>query len=293
MNLLAGLENSVKENEPMSKHTWFKLGGPARYFVEPRNEEELLDVTKRCHENEVEILVLGRGSNLLVSDEGIDGVVVQLNDDYFGNIEIKENIVIAQAGVDMGHLIGVCARQGLRGLECMVGIPGSVGGNIKQNAGGSFGDIGSVAKAVHLMDRTGYKFTRERDEIYFGYRTTNIMAKFIVGAEFALTPDDPEQIGRSIKEVWMFKKTTQPINTRNAGCVFKNPRAMSSGAMIERSGLMNKSIGGAHVSEKHANFIVANSGCTSQNVIDLIHLIRKTVNDKFGVELELEIQIWP
>jgi UDP-N-acetylmuramate dehydrogenase len=293
MNLLAGLDEIVKENEPMAKHTWFKLGGPARYFVEPRNEEELLDVTKRCHENEVDILVLGRGSNLLVSDEGIDGVVVHLNDEHFGKVEINESTVTAQAGVDMGNLIGVCARKGLRGLECMVGIPGSVGGNIKQNAGGAFGDIGSVAKAVHLMDRTGYKFTREREEIYFGYRTTNIMAKFIVGAEFSLTPDDPEQIGRSIKEVWMFKKTTQPINTRNAGCVFKNPRAMSSGALIERAGLMNKSVGGAHVSEKHANFIVANSGSTSKDVQDLIQLIRKTVNDKFGVELELEIQIWP
>ena len=293
MNLLAGLDEIVKENEPMAKHTWFKLGGSARYFVEPRNEEDLLDVTKRCHENEVDILVLGRGSNLLVSDAGIDGVVVHLNDEHFGNIEIKENIVTAQAGVDMGNLIGACARQGLRGLECMVGIPGSVGGNIKQNAGGAFGDIGSVAKEVHLMDRTGYKFTREREEIYFGYRTTNIMAKFIVGAEFTLTPDDPEQIGRSIKEVWMFKKTTQPINTRNAGCVFKNPRAMSSGALIDRAGLMNKSVGGAHVSDKHANFIVANSGATSKDVQDLIQLIRKTVNDKFGVELELEIQIWP
>jgi len=277
----------------MTKHTWFKLGGPARYFVEPRNEEELLDVTKRCHENEVDILVLGRGSNLLVSDEGIDGVVIHLNDEHFGNIEIKENIVTVQAGVDMGNLIGICARQGLRGLECMVGIPGSVGGNIKQNAGGTFGDIGSLAKAVHLMDRTGYKFTREREEIYFGYRTTNIMAKFIVGAEFTLTPDDCEQIDRSIKEVRMFKKTTQPFNTRNAGCVFKNPRAMSSGALIERAGLMKKSVGGVYVSDKHANFIVANSGATSKDVQDLIQLIRETVNDKFDVELELEIQIWP
>ena len=292
MNLFANLDEIVKENVPMAQHTWFKLGGPARYFISPQTHDQLQEVVKRCQENNLDIFVLGRGSNLLVADEGIDGAVIRLSQGDFTEIEIQDQVVKAAAGVDMGHLIGICAREGLSGLECMVGIPGSVGGTIQLNAGGSFGDIGSVVKTVNLMDRTGYCFCRERSDIFFGYRTTNIMAKFILGAEFELAPDDPEKIGRAIKEVWMFKKNTQPINSRNAGCVFKNPRAMSSGAMIERAGLMGTRVGGAVISERHANFILAEDGATSKDVLMLIDKVKETVLKKFEVELELEIHIW-
>ena len=292
MNLFANLDEIVKENVPMAQHTWFKLGGPARYFISPQTHDQLQEVVKRCQENNLDIFVLGRGSNLLVADEGIDGAVIRLSQGDFTEIEIQDQVVKAAAGVDMGHLIGICAREGLSGLECMVGIPGSVGGTIQLNAGGSFGDIGSVVKTVNLMDRTGYCFCRERSDIFFGYRTTNIMAKFILGAEFELAPDDPEKIGRAIKEVWMFKKNTQPINSRNAGCVFKNPRAMSSGALIERAGLMGTRIGGAVISDRHANFILAEDGATSKDVLQLIDKVQETVNAKFDVDLELEIHIW-
>lgn len=292
MNLFANLDEIVKENVPMAQHTWFKLGGPARYFISPQTHDQLQEVVKRCQENNLDIFVLGRGSNLLVADEGIDGAVIRLSQGDFTEIEIQDQVVKAAAGVDMGHLIGICAREGLSGLECMVGIPGSVGGTIQLNAGGSFGDIGSVVKTVNLMDRTGYCFCRERSDIFFGYRTTNIMAKFILGAEFELAPDDPEKIGRAIKEVWMFKKNTQPINSRNAGCVFKNPRAMSSGALIERAGLMGTRIGGAVISDRHANFILAEDSATSKDVLQLIDKVQETVNAKFDVDLELEIHIW-
>ena len=292
MNLFKDLEHILKNDEPMSKHTWFKLGGPAKYFVEPRTQEELLEVVKRCQENSIEMFVLGRGSNILVADEGVDGVVIHFSDKHFGNIEIKDNVVTADAGVDLQNLIGTCARAGLSGLECLVGIPGSVGGAVRQNAGGSFGDIGSVIKSVKLMDRTGFVFTREKEEIFFGYRNTNIVAKFILQAQFELHSDDPEKIGRSIKEVWMFKKTSQPLNTRNAGCVFKNPRAMSSGMLVEKAGLMGKTIGGAVVSDKHANFIVAKNGASSSDVLQLIDLVREKILEQFDVELELELQIW-
>ena len=292
MNLFAGLEEIVKFDEPMSNHTWYKLGGPAKYFIEPKNEASLLDVVKRCHENEIEMYVLGRGSNLLVKDSGVDGAVVYLNDDNFGDVQFDGTKVVAQAGVDIGTLIGECARKGLRGIECMVGIPGSVGGAIRMNAGGSFGDIASITRKVSLMDRTGFKFEREREEIFFGYRSSNIMAKFILGATFELIEDDPESIGRSIKEIWMFKKSTQPLNSRNAGCVFKNPRAMSSGALIEKAGLAGSSKGGAIISDRHANFICAGKGATSQDVLNLIDMIRKRIKLEFDVDLEMEIEIW-
>lgn len=293
MNLFADLDDIARANELMSQHTWFRLGGPARYFVQPRNEEELIEVVRRCHENEVEIHVLGRGSNLLVSDKGVDGVVVHLSDKYFGKINIDGAKVQAGAGTSITRLLQVCARQGLSGMECLAGIPGSVGGAVRINAGGRFGDIGNVAKSVRLLDSSGYAFSRAHDEIYFGYRMSNIMAKFILEAEFSLMEDDPDRIARMIKEVWMLKKGSQPVNSRNAGCIFKNPRALSAGAMIDKAGLKGRTVGGAKVSTTHANFIVVEVGASSADVLALIEVMRKAVKERFDVDLELELEIWP
>jgi len=292
MNLFADLEEIVKYNEPLAKHNWFKLGGPARYFVEPRSDEELLEVVRRCHENGVDIYVLGRGSNLLVADGGVDGVVIRLSHTSFGVISIEDNTVRAGAGVDLSRLLRECARGGLSGMECLAGIPGTVGAAVKINAGGRFGDIGNVAELVRLMDSSGYQFERNRADIYFGYRMTNIMAKFILEVQFKLVPDDPERIGRLIKEIWMLKKNSQPINSRNAGCVFKNPRALSAGALIDKSGLKGYKVGGAKVSETHANFIIAEEGAISSDVLKLIEEIRQRVRQRFDIELELELEIW-
>ncbi|OPZ95537.1 MAG: UDP-N-acetylenolpyruvoylglucosamine reductase [Planctomycetes bacterium ADurb.Bin412] len=292
MNLFAGLEAIVKENEPMAPRTWFKLGGPARYFVEPRGEQELLEVVRRCHENSVEMYVLGRGSNLLVADAGVSGVVIHLTNENFGKIEIEDTRVRVGAGADLRHLLMQSARSGLSGLECMVGIPGSVGGAVKINAGGSFGDIGNVAQSVRLLDSSGFGFVREREDIYFGYRMTNIMAKFILEVELMLVPDDPERIGRQIKEIWMLKRNSQPISNRSAGCIFKNPRSLSAGALIDKAGLKGYRIGGAYVSERHANFILADEGAKSSDVLELIEVIREKVRERYEIELELEIDIW-
>ncbi len=292
MNLFAGLEEIVRENEPMSQRTWFKLGGPARYFVEPRQEQELLEVVRRCHENSVEMYVLGRGSNLLVADAGVSGVVIHLTNENFGKIEIEDTRVRVGAGADLRHVLMQCARSGLSGLECMVGIPGSVGGAVKINAGGSFGDIGNVAQSVRLLDSSGFEFAREREDIYFGYRMTNIMAKFILEVELSLVPDDPERIGRQIKEIWMLKRNSQPIGGRNAGCIFKNPRSLSAGALIDKAGLKGYRVGGAYVSERHANFILADEGAKSSDVLELIDLIREKVRERYEIELELEVDIW-
>ena len=276
----------------MSQHTWFRLGGPARYFVEPRSETELVEIVRRCHDNGVELYVLGRGSNLLVPDEGVDGVVVHISDKHFGKIEIDGTIVRAGAGAGINRMLQMCARSGLSGMECLAGIPGSVGGAVRINAGGRFGDIGSVARSVRLLDSSGYGFTRAHDDIYFGYRMSNIMAKFVLEAEFSLMDDDPDRIARLIKEVWMLKKGSQPVNTRNAGCIFKNPRALSAGALIDKAGLKGRTVGAAKVSQTHANFIVVENGATSAHVLALIEVMRKAVKDRFDVDLELELEVW-
>jgi UDP-N-acetylmuramate dehydrogenase len=177
-------------------------------------------------------------------------------------------------------------------MECLVGIPGSVGGAVKINAGGRFGDVGNVISSVKLLDSSGYQFQRSRDDIFFGYRMTNIMAKFVIEAEFILVPGDPEQIGRLIKEVWMLKKNSQPANSRNAGCIFKNPRSLSAGALIDKAGLKGTRVGGAVVSTRHANFILAEEGATADDVFRLIDQVREKVMQRFDVELVLEVETW-
>ncbi|MCG3178185.1 MAG: UDP-N-acetylenolpyruvoylglucosamine reductase [Phycisphaerae bacterium] len=282
----------VTEREPLARHTWFRLGGPARYFIQPRNEKELASALARCRDNSVPIYVLGGGANLLIPDDGIDGAVVKLAGEFAETAIDEDGTVTAGAGVDMSKLNLRCVREGLAGMECLTGVPGSVGGGVKMNAGGAFGDIGNIIRRVKLMDATGTAFFAEKDDLVFAYRSTNINAKFILQATFDLTPDDPEEILKKVKEIWFFKKNSQPLNAKSAGCVFKNPRQLSAGALIDQAGLKGTEVGGAQVSEKHANFIIARLGAKSADVLKLIELVRQRVFERFGVQLELELEVW-
>jgi UDP-N-acetylmuramate dehydrogenase len=292
MNIFTGLDELVEQNHVLAPHTWYRLGGPADYFIRPRTAKELKEVARRCNENRIPMHVLGCGSNLLVSDEGVRGAVIRLEGEEFGRTEFKEEHVTASAGADLGKLVLDCVEKGLSGIEALTGIPGSIGGAVRMNAGGHFGDIGSVIEAVTLMDAQGAVFEKKKPELIFDYRSVNIRAKFILNAQMKLTRADPEKILRTVKESWIYKKNTQPLNTRNCGCVFRNPAEGAAGALIDRAGLKGFQIGGAAVSEKHANFIVVKEGCTSRDVMQLIDTIRQKVRERFDVELQLELEVW-
>lgn len=292
MTLFAGLEEIVRTDEPLGPHTWLGIGGPATYLIEPRDVEELREVVRRCRENEIPMYVLGAGANLLVDDAGVKGAVVRLGGGRFRDVTLVENGVQAAAGVDMGGLVLRCVREGLSGMECLTGIPGTIGGCVRMNAGGVFGDVGNVIDSVQVMSEDGEVFTHHRAELAFAYRSSNITSKFIIGAEFRLVEDDPHRILKQVKQIWIYKRNTQPLGDRNAGCVFKNPRGLSAGALIDRAGLKGHRVGGAHISEKHANFILAEKGTKASDVLKLINLIRETVYKKHEVYLELEIEIW-
>ena len=292
MTIFSGLEEIVETNYPLARRTWYGLGGPADYFIRPNNTEQLKQVVQRCNENSIPMHVMGFGSNLLVSDSGVRGAVIKLEAEQFSQVEFDDREVTAWAGAELSKLVLTCVEKGLSGIETLTGIPGSVGGAVKMNAGGNFGDFGAAVETVALMDGTGTVFEKSKPELEFDYRQTNITAKFILNARLKLNAGDPEQIMRTVKEIWIYKKNSQPLNTKNSGCIFKNPRGISAGALIDRAGLKGMKIGGATVSEKHANFIIAESGCTSSDVMKLIETVRKTVKDQFDVELELEIEIW-
>ncbi len=292
MDSFSGLEEIVKTDYPLAKRTWYGLGGPADFFIRPKTVEQLKDVVRRCNENNIRIYVMGFGSNLLISDQGLRAAVIKLEAEQFAQIEFDGEEVTAWAGAELSKLVLTCVEKGLSGIEALTGIPGSVGGAVKMNAGGNFGDFGAAVESVTLMDGQGNVFEKSKPELVFDYRRTNITAKFILNARLKLNAADSEQIMRTVKEIWIYKKNNQPLNTRNSGCIFKNPRGVSAGALIDRAGLKGLQIGGAVVSEKHANFIIAEKGCTSRDVKRLIEAIKQRVKEQFDTELELEIEVW-
>jgi len=292
MSIFSGLEEIVEANHSLAEHTWYGLGGPADYFIRPKTVKQLQDVVRRCNENHVAIYVLGFGSNLLISDEGVRAAVIKLETDEFARTQFDGEELTAWAGAELSKLVLTCVQKGLSGIEALTGIPGSIGGAVKMNAGGNFGDIGSAVESVTLMDSKGTTFEKKKPELVFDYRGTNITVKFILNAHLKLGSADPEQIMRTVKEAWIYKKNTQPLNTKNCGCIFKNPRGVSAGALIDRAGLKGLQIGGAAVSEKHANFVIAEKGCKSRDVMRLIDAVRERVKERFDIELELEIEIW-
>jgi UDP-N-acetylmuramate dehydrogenase len=292
MNSFTGLEEIVETDYPLARRTWYGLGGQADFFIRPKTVEQLKKVVRRCNENNIPIYVMGFGSNLLISDDGLRAAVIKLEAEQLAQIEFDAEEVTAWAGAELSKLVLTCVEKGLSGIEALTGIPGSVGGAVKMNAGGNFGDFGAAVESVTLMDGQGNVFEKSKPELVFDYRRTNIAAKFILNARLKLNAADSEQIMRTVKEIWIYKKNNQPLNTRNSGCIFKNPRGVSAGALIDRAGLKGLQIGGAVVSEKHANFIIAEKGCTSRDVKRLIEAIKQRVKEQFDIELELEIEVW-
>jgi UDP-N-acetylmuramate dehydrogenase len=289
---LADLE-FVTHDFALAPKTWYKIGGPAKYYVQPRSLDELKLATARCIETNIPIYVLGLGANLLVADEGVDGAVFKLDEEHWRVVSRDGIKLSVGAGVDVQKLVLHTARAGLAGIECMAGIPGTVGGAIKMNAGGKFGDFGSRVLDVTVMDSQGTVFTRTRDDLHFEYRQSNITAPFVLGCTLELEEDDPERITERTKEIWMYKRNSQPLNTKSAGCMFKNPRGLSAGALIDQAGLKGMRVGGAEVSAKHANFLVAHPGCSAADIRKLAKLIQERVYDKHGVALETEVKMWP
>lgn len=292
MSSLKEFADIVRPNEPLAPHTWFHLGGPAEYFAEPRSVDELSALIRRCREEELPVRVLGGGSNVLVRDEGVAGVVISLAAEPFGKIETGKETVKAGGGAKLGHVISTAVREGLGGMETLVGIPGTIGGALHGNSGGKSGDIGQWTRRALVMTKAGEILERKRDELVFSYRKSSLDELVILEGEFELEPDAPQELTRRMQKQWIVAKSSQPMGDQSAGCVFKNPQGISAGMLIEQADLKGTRIGGAEVSDQHANFIIAHKGATSDDVLRLIELVKNRVEERLGEELELEIQIW-
>jgi len=293
MDVFDDFRGIVKTGVPLAPLVWFRLGGPASYFASPRQIDELIAIVKRCRDEEIAFKILGGGSNVLVRDEGVNALVIHLESPFFPDLTVEGNVVRAGAAVPLTSLISHSARAGLGGLEILTGIPGTVGGALRGNAGGRQGAIGPFVRSATVLDPADLIQIRERDDLSFVDRESNLDEPVILSAEFELSPEDPETVVRRMRRIWIIKKENQPYGHQLSGCIFKNPSPdVSAGALIDQAGLKGARFGGAEVSERHANFIVAQPDSKSSDVLELIDRIRQRVWQQFGYELELQIQIW-
>lgn len=292
MSVLSGLETFVRAGVSLAPYTWFKIGGPAEHFAEPKTAEELTKLVRRCHESQIPIRVLGGGSNVLVRETGVLGVVLHLSAPIWAEIRTQGNLLSTGAGAKLGHAISVSVGQGLAGLEPLVGIPGMIGGALRGNAGGRGGDVGQWVHRVTAISHQGDMVERTRDDIVFAHRQSNLDDLMILSAEFRLEQDDPKELTKRMQKQWIVKKAAQPLGHERTGCIFRNPRGMSAGMIIEQAGLKGTRSGGAEVSQRHGNFIVIEPGTNSQDILRLIDLVRGRIRDRMGIELETQIEIW-
>jgi UDP-N-acetylmuramate dehydrogenase len=292
MSGLAEFAEIIKQNEPLAPFTQMKLGGPAEVLAQPRSREELAAFVRRCFEVGIPLCVLGSGCNLLVRDEGVRGVVLRLSEPEFTQITVEGKRALAGTGAAVSALISQAARHGLAGLETLIGIPGTVGGALRTNAGNRSNDIGQFVRSVEVMDSHGAIHVRERDELQFGEHASNLDDPVLLSAEFVLDNDLPDAIVKRMRKAWILRKASQPFSFQSAGRIFKNPRGLSAAAMIEQAGLGRTKVGGAEVSDRDANYIVVQPGASARDVLRLIDLMRSRVKERFNVDLEREITVW-
>lgn len=292
---ILGSDNVIKEAN-MSSYTTFRIGGIADYVVTPENEEQLAKLLHLIKEESVDFVVIGNGSNILVSDNGFDGIVIQLGD-KFSSFVIKDKdesgvYVDVTAGMRLSRLGNELAAGSIEGFEFATGIPGTIGGAVMMNAGAYGGEIKDIIKSARVMDFDGNVKELSRDELELGYRTSIIAKKnyIVISAVFGLKKGDREKIKSNIKELALKRREKQPLEYPSAGSTFKRPEGYFAAKLIEDAGLKGLSVGGAQVSEKHAGFVINKKDAKAMDVIRLTDEIKEKVYDKFGVKLELEIK---
>ena len=283
--------DQILENEPMSRHTTFRVGGPADVMFLPSSADEVVRALEAAKAAGVPAIVIGNGSNLLVRDGGLRGLVVAMGDG-FSAITREGNVLTAQAGASLARVAAQAHAAGLTGLEFASGIPGSLGGGCAMNAGAYGGQLSDVLIDAEVYLDGGIR-TLTRDEMRMGYRTTLPLREggVVLSARFGLEPGDPEAIGAKMRELNARRREKQPLNYPSAGSVFKRPEGYFAGALIEQAGLKGASVGGAQVSEKHAGFIVNTGDATASDVIELIARVQREVEARFGVRLETEVRV--
>ena len=284
-------EKYILSNEPMKKHTTFRIGGPADIFAAPESIEEIEAVCRFAKEEGIPLFVLGNGSNLLVADDGMDGIVLQIYKNYSG-IEVNGNELTVKAGTLLSSTSKAALNEELTGFEFAGGIPGTFGGAVVMNAGAYGGEMVQVLKEVKVLTKDGEIKTLKAEELELGYRTSNVLKNEYVVLEgvIALEKGNKEEIKAKMDEYALARKTKQPLEYPSAGSTFKRPEGYYAGTLIDQTGLKGLTVGGAQVSEKHAGFVINTGSATCADVRELIRRVQEAVYKAHGVRLEPEVR---
>lgn len=275
----------------MSRHTTFRIGGPADFYLCPHSTKEVQEIVEICKEEKLPYFVLGNGSNLLVSDRGYRGVVIQLWKN-FSDITVKDCCIQAKAGALLSKVAAEALEAGLTGMEFASGIPGTIGGAAFMNAGAYGGEMKDIIKSVKVLDTQGEARVLPKEELKMGYRTSIVKEKgyTVLSVELELTRGNQEEIRNTMEDLKERRTSKQPLEMPSAGSTFKRPEGYFAGKLIMDSGLRGFSVGGAQVSEKHCGFVVNKGGATAMDVLNLIREVQRRVKEQFGVDLETEVR---
>lgn len=279
-------------NEEMKNHTSFQLGGPVDVFIEGEGIEDIRKAVEICKKENIPLMVLGKGTNLLISDKGMDGLVLHIGE-AFTDIHREGQDLVAGAGLSLKKLAEFALKEGLTGLEFAHGIPGSVGGAMTMNAGAYDGECVQVVKEVGLMTRDGDYLVVAGEDMDFAYRHSRIQdeGSICLWARFALKEGDPKAIQEKMEDLWQRRVQKQPLEYASAGSMFKRPPGHYAGQLIDQAGCRGLYHKGAQISQKHCGFVINRGGARTQDVVDLIHTVQKEVKDRFGVDLETEVRV--
>jgi UDP-N-acetylmuramate--alanine ligase len=291
LKAIVGEEGEVRLYEPLSKHTTLRVGGPAQFWVEPRTEDAFAELIRFCRREGMSLFTIGRGSNLLVRDGGMPGVVARPCGGDFDRIEVHGEEITAGAGMKLKEVAYAAKKAGLTGLEWMEGIPGAVGGALRMNAGAMGAQTFENVTSIRYLDNEGNPHAKTRDELEVHYRNFPLLeTNFAVSATFRGKPGTAEEILRKLEASQAKRRSSQPA-AKSAGCIFKNPDSCPAGKLVDELGLKNSRVGSARVSEVHGNFIVNDGGATAAEMLELIDRVKATARAKRGIELETEVQI--
>ena len=293
LKLIAG-DSNVRCDEPMSSHCTFRAGGTAKYYVIPDEYKKVRDVLRLCVEENIPYYVIGNGSNLLVQDDGFDGVIIEI-DSALAKIEINGNEIVAKAGAKLSKIAVKALNESLTGFEFAHGIPGNLGGAVTMNAGAYGGEMKDVLKWVKVLDNNGEMKTLKAEELELGYRTSIIVKEKMIVLEacIELHEGNRDEIEMHMKELMAKRKEKQPLEYPSAGSTFKRPEGYFAGKLIQDAGLKGYRVGGALVSEKHSGFVINYDNATATDIINLMKDVRKKVYEEFQVTLEPEVKILP
>ncbi len=288
----SGFEHVLRENEPLAPYTWLQIGGPARYFAEPNTVAELANILRGVSEAGIGFRILGGGSNLLVREEGVNGLVLSCAAPELSSIKIDGRKVVAGAGAKLSHLISRTVGIGLAGLEHLVGIPGTVGGAVAGNAGVVNGDIGSRVRRVGCITRQGELVQRNASDLQFSYRLGNLDDVAIYEVELELEPGNVAELTRKMQNSWIYKRSQQPPSDQRAAVAFIDPSGITAPELIDSVGLKGVSLGEVTLSAQYPGFLVVSGGATSEQVLALLDRVRKAVEQRTGIQLQSHLRIW-